>query len=618
MSKVIAEKAKISLEASTSSGTKENDLYDLPTSLESSVSSSSDEEADSDTETTTDSSPTKHWDIHSIDMESTHFKSLPADVRHDILTEMKETRKQSSWGRLHELPTQSDDFAVFQLNRLRKRHKVQVCLEEAEQEMGGHSLSLGELEKLLNDHGIITNSKTIGNRIASDENTRYLLIKDIKAAIEEAKKKEQQSLETVKEDTSHLCSGNKAELEYESDLKQAIELSLQSVTSKETSGQKEEVTVIHPPNKEHESKHLDLLSTNITKGVPESSQPGSDIEREEKQISSNSSKDELESCLFTTEKGEAIPENTDSLSEETDRHFEEDLQTAIKLSLESAGCSAADNLSFLKYNDSLIKSDSDADDYENDTATILASAKNYMIEYSGLTPNEIAKIITKTTTETQSNNLCSHTKQKDTDVQSELFKTMQNVEATSTNIVETAKPAASDSDSSDEFVEVPDDTSIEKVTNKLGDQNFEVIVNPGENLEDDLFVDIFSEDKIKNDTGSSPDIKTKETAPEEKSKHNIEKTDPVSEKHKQRSTDDSTKHAPLTIQELEVIKESLAHEKQELISERSTRERLACNITDQMCLEAQVSLLSSTHSTYYCSIFFYYRNFFVYLVFHMS
>jgi len=49
----------------------------------------------------------KNWattDLHAVDVSSSQFKSLPADVRHDILSELKETRKQSSWGRLHEMP----------------------------------------------------------------------------------------------------------------------------------------------------------------------------------------------------------------------------------------------------------------------------------------------------------------------------------------------------------------------------------------------------------------------------------------------------------------------------------------------------------------------------------
>lgn len=46
----------------------------------------------------------KYKDLHSIDVNSADFKALPADMRHDILSELKETRKQSSWGRIHEMP----------------------------------------------------------------------------------------------------------------------------------------------------------------------------------------------------------------------------------------------------------------------------------------------------------------------------------------------------------------------------------------------------------------------------------------------------------------------------------------------------------------------------------
>lgn len=43
-------------------------------------------------------------DVHSIDITSQQFKSLPPEIRHEILSELQETRKQSSWGRIHEMP----------------------------------------------------------------------------------------------------------------------------------------------------------------------------------------------------------------------------------------------------------------------------------------------------------------------------------------------------------------------------------------------------------------------------------------------------------------------------------------------------------------------------------
>ncbi|XP_053675101.1 DNA excision repair protein ERCC-5 [Anopheles nili] len=132
-----------------------------------------------------------HLNLNAIDVTSIYFKNLPADVRHEILNDIKETRKQSSWGRLHELPVESNSFSSFQMNRLLKRRQVQVELEEAEKEMGGKCLSLAELESLMNEEGIDTSSSKAAQKIASDENTRFLLVRDVQKAIEKAKAREE-------------------------------------------------------------------------------------------------------------------------------------------------------------------------------------------------------------------------------------------------------------------------------------------------------------------------------------------------------------------------------------------------------------------------------------------
>jgi DNA excision repair protein ERCC-5 len=51
-----------------------------------------------------------------------------------------------------------------------------MSLEDAEKEMGGRSLSLGELEEMLSEQGVVTDS-SIGMRIAADNVTRYVYIK---------------------------------------------------------------------------------------------------------------------------------------------------------------------------------------------------------------------------------------------------------------------------------------------------------------------------------------------------------------------------------------------------------------------------------------------------------
>lgn len=55
-------------------------------------------------------------DVHSVDIQSEHFKNLPLKEKYDLLIELKETRKMNSWGKLHELPKKSDNFSDFQVS----------------------------------------------------------------------------------------------------------------------------------------------------------------------------------------------------------------------------------------------------------------------------------------------------------------------------------------------------------------------------------------------------------------------------------------------------------------------------------------------------------------------
>jgi hypothetical protein len=71
---------------------------------------------------------------------------------------------------------ESGNFSNYQMTRLLKRRSIQVSLEDAEREMGGRSLSLGELEEMLSEQGVVTDSN-IGLRIASDNTTRYVYVK---------------------------------------------------------------------------------------------------------------------------------------------------------------------------------------------------------------------------------------------------------------------------------------------------------------------------------------------------------------------------------------------------------------------------------------------------------
>lgn len=87
----------------------DEDMFALPDMPKvSNIQSCVNDDEYDDSDSLAELSPRKQsrWmgNIHNVDVTSSEFKALPADVRYDILTDLKETRKQNSWGRLHEMP----------------------------------------------------------------------------------------------------------------------------------------------------------------------------------------------------------------------------------------------------------------------------------------------------------------------------------------------------------------------------------------------------------------------------------------------------------------------------------------------------------------------------------
>lgn len=192
--------------------------------------------------------------LQAIDVKSSHFLSLPADIRHEILTDIKGTRKQSSWGRLHELPVESQSFSSFQMSRLLKRRQVQVELEEAEKEMGGKGLSMAELENLLSEEGVV-DPDLATERIASSDHIRYLHVRDITKALkkESEEKVKKEKLDEIKEEPEAEECEKKSKIEIvesikaeelndeDFDLQRAIQMSLGAPDPLEANGESDTV-----------------------------------------------------------------------------------------------------------------------------------------------------------------------------------------------------------------------------------------------------------------------------------------------------------------------------------------------------------------------------------------
>lgn len=104
---------------------------------------------------------------------------------------------------------------------------LSVGLEEAEKEMGGKTWSLSELEALLSEDGVLEANDKHCQKIASDENTRFLLVRDITKAMNEATNQAGPSTSkaSLTEPSSSKPIENEAD-EDDLDLQRAIQLSL--------------------------------------------------------------------------------------------------------------------------------------------------------------------------------------------------------------------------------------------------------------------------------------------------------------------------------------------------------------------------------------------------------
>ncbi|KAI4464459.1 dna repair protein complementing xp-g cells-related [Holotrichia oblita] len=637
---VLSDKAKAALENDLEKLSQRDvnkdargDMFVLPQSQNEVIDNESDEDSSSSDED--HSHLTRHWDLHTIDEKSAQFKSLPVNIRHEILSDLKETRKQSSWGRIHELPTQSDDFSGYQMKRLLKRYSVQVSLEETEKEMGGCTLSLGELEKLLTNHGVITSESVVGRRIASDENKRYIYIKNLKEAIEQAvDQAKNETGESINKDginedippettSDSKIIKSKADIEFEGDLEQAIKLSLQN---------KEE---------SFNSKEVD---------VEKCSDEGNKSQEEGKEIIAQETSENVNELNLEPHSKQITSENIcNSSKSKADEEYEQDLEAAIKLSLQ-------DEVLSNKSGDIIDKivldgeedrfSDSSGHQSDSELAdNVMASAKSYMLEYSGLTPAEIVKIIgcksglakAKINTDNGEkstkivankkidfkkllNKPSSSDKLRSSEENCDLkqLETDSNSSTTKQDIKDNSVEFMSDTDSDDDFLEVETsrDTSQrekEPQTCEKNKNSLQITIEKVSALEDDIFKDVFAETDTLKDNSAEETLNT-----ENKKSQNDTSSDNCNETNKVKriniieniilspnvkddipkesellkdivkpSTSTDTQKPKLTTNELKKIRDNLAKETTKLMSDKSNKERLAGNITDQMYQEAQ-------------------------------
>ena len=121
--------------------------------------------------------------IHNMDVSSQSFLALPKEIQYEILSELNERRKQSSWGRMHEMPQTGSGFSGFQMQRLVNRSNVLKKRNELGQKIGAENASQMDANLFVGDVEGLKKAKAEAKRIqSSSSGQHFLYLKDLKSS----------------------------------------------------------------------------------------------------------------------------------------------------------------------------------------------------------------------------------------------------------------------------------------------------------------------------------------------------------------------------------------------------------------------------------------------------
>lgn len=159
---------------------REDDIYALPP-LQEEEKNSSEEEDEKEWQERMNHKQALQEEFfqnpHAVDIESEDFSGLPPEIKHEILTEMKEFTKRRRT-LFEAMPEESNDFSQYQLKGLLKKNQLNQHIENVQKEMNQrHS---GQIQKQYEDEGGFL-KEVESRRVVSEDTSHYILIKGIQA-----------------------------------------------------------------------------------------------------------------------------------------------------------------------------------------------------------------------------------------------------------------------------------------------------------------------------------------------------------------------------------------------------------------------------------------------------
>ena len=130
----------------------EKDLFELPAPLDRDEGDLSEEEEEEERDDVLGRLDIDHsTDIHAVDLGSSDFETLTSSQKYEVLLELREKRKQSSWAKLGEMPQEARSFSGYQMERLRKRRKIQKMTNEVGSKLTDDSMAVADSKLFVGD-----------------------------------------------------------------------------------------------------------------------------------------------------------------------------------------------------------------------------------------------------------------------------------------------------------------------------------------------------------------------------------------------------------------------------------------------------------------------------------
>ncbi|XP_004310696.1 DNA excision repair protein ERCC-5 [Tursiops truncatus] len=159
---------------------REDDIYVLPPLQEAEKDSSEEEDEKAWQERMNQKQALQEeffQNPNAVDIESEDFSSLPPEIKHEILTDMKEFTKRRRT-LFEAMPEESNDFSQYQLKGLLKKNYLNQHIENVQKEMNQqHS---GQIQRQYEDEGGFL-KEVESRRVVSEDTSHYILIKGIQA-----------------------------------------------------------------------------------------------------------------------------------------------------------------------------------------------------------------------------------------------------------------------------------------------------------------------------------------------------------------------------------------------------------------------------------------------------